>query len=60
MRTFLYRGGAALFSAAAIIGLLTVTGAPFTLRREIVTALAIGVAVQMYIAWYTRRTSARG
>ena len=55
MQIFLYRAGAALFTAAAIIGLFTVTGAPFTLRDEIVSALAAGIAVQLFIELLSRR-----
>jgi len=59
MRTLLYRAGAALFTAAAIVGLFVVLGAPLTLRDEIVSALAAGIAVQLYVEWYSRRVRAR-
>jgi len=56
VRTFLYRAGAALFTAAAIVGLFTVTGAPLTLRQQVISALAAGVAVQVYVELLHRRT----
>jgi hypothetical protein len=59
VRTFLYRAGAALFSAAAMVGLFVVTRAPLTLRDEIAVAVAAGIAVQLYIEWYVRRSRAK-
>jgi hypothetical protein len=55
MRTFLYRAGGALFAAAAMVGLFTVLGAPLSLREQITSALASGIAVQIFLEWSSRR-----
>ena len=59
MRTVLYRTGAAFFSAAAMVGLFVVLGAPLALRDEIAAALAAGIAVQLFIEWNVRRSRAK-
>ena len=59
MRTLLHRFGAALFTAAAIVGLFTVTGFPEPLGRQILIALASATAVQVYIEVVRRRQSGR-
>lgn len=56
MRTFLYRAVGALFAAAAMIGLFTVLGAPLPFREQITSALATGIAVQVFLEWNSRRS----
>ena len=55
MWTFLYRGGAAVVTALAVVGLFTVTGAPFTVHQEMVSGLAAGIASQIYAESIQRR-----
>lgn len=59
MRTLLYRFGATLFTAAAIIGLFTVTGFPAPLGRQILIAMASATAVQVYVEVVRRRQTGR-
>lgn len=60
MRALLYRVGATLFSAAAIVGLMTVIGLPIPMSRQVLIALVSASAVQVYIAYIRRREQKRG
>ncbi len=51
----LYRIGATLWSALAMVGLFTVSGFPAPLSNQVITALAGAVAVNVYIEFYRRR-----
>jgi uncharacterized membrane protein len=59
MHSFAYRAGAALFTAAAIVGLGTVTGAPLDLATLVTSAAFAGVAVQAYLAYLERRQTSK-
>ncbi len=60
MKTLLYRIGATLFTAAAIVGLFTVTGFPMPLSRQGIIALVSAAAVQVYIVLLSRRRQSQG
>lgn len=55
MRALLYRVGATLFSAAAVLGLFTVSAFPLPLWRQVLIALSGAAAVQLYLHLMARR-----
>lgn len=55
MKALLYRLGATLFTAAAIVGLFTVTGFPMPVPQQVIIAVVSAAAVQIYIVLRIRR-----
>jgi len=59
MKSVLYRVGATLFTAAAIVGMLTITGFPATVGKQVLMGVLTASAVQLFIVVWNRRIAER-
>lgn len=53
-RTILYHVGLTLYSAAAMLGLFTVTGFPEPLSRQLFIVLGTAIVIQVGVTWLRR------